>query len=63
MAQTMLVSAAALLVLMVATWLLSLRLADVSVVDVAWGLASSRSPPSRRSRAMATRAAASSCSS
>ena len=35
---TLIVSAGALLVLMVASWLLSLRLRDVSIVDVVWGL-------------------------
>jgi steroid 5-alpha reductase family enzyme len=38
MATTMAASAAALLVLMLATWALSLVLHDVSIVDVAWGL-------------------------
>src|SRR3954465_990449 len=35
---TVALSAGALLVFMVATWLLSLKLRDVSIVDVAWGL-------------------------
>jgi steroid 5-alpha reductase family enzyme len=38
MATTMALSAGALLVMMVATWGLSLALRDVSIVDVAWGL-------------------------
>jgi steroid 5-alpha reductase family enzyme len=38
MARTMECSAIALLVLMTGAWLLSLRLRDVSIVDVAWGL-------------------------
>ncbi|HEX7301166.1 MAG TPA: DUF1295 domain-containing protein [Solirubrobacteraceae bacterium] len=38
MVTTMAVSAAALLVLMLATWALSLPLRDVSIVDVAWGV-------------------------
>jgi steroid 5-alpha reductase family enzyme len=39
MSTVMALSAGALLVLMTAAWLLSLRLRDVSIVDVAWGIA------------------------
>jgi steroid 5-alpha reductase family enzyme len=38
MATMMAVSAGALVVLMMATWALSLALRDVSIVDVVWGL-------------------------
>src|SRR4051812_48569102 len=39
MAQVMVVSAGALLALMLAAWALSLALRDVSIVDAVWGLA------------------------
>jgi len=38
MAQTLLISGIALALFMLATWALSLRLGDVSIVDVAWGI-------------------------
>jgi steroid 5-alpha reductase family enzyme len=40
LATTMALSAAALLILMLATWALSLALHDVSIVDVTWGVGS-----------------------
>ena len=39
MSETVLVSAAVVLVFMVASWIVSLRLRDVSIVDVCWGVA------------------------
>ncbi|HZO35752.1 MAG TPA: DUF1295 domain-containing protein [Solirubrobacteraceae bacterium] len=38
MAETLITTAVALTVFMLATWTLSVRLRDVSIVDVAWGL-------------------------
>ena len=55
---TLALSAGAVLALLVATWLVSLALRDVSIVDVAWGWASWWSRGSRSSAVTAMTLAA-----
>lgn len=55
------IACAAVAAVIIATWLLSLRLRDASVIDPVWGPAFVSSPSSRRSPARARRRAVGCC--